>query len=86
MVLLGVPRGRNISFFPDFLPFPETLDMYLEKVNVKNTVLASPAPNVDLNFSGALGPWALGPWAPEAAGRRPTLGPRALGPGHAVGN
>ena len=28
---------------------------------------------------GTLGP--PGPWAPEAAGRRPTLGPRALGPG-----
>ena len=50
------------------------MDVDGEKANVKKAVSASPAPNVDLNFSGA-----LGPWAPEAAGRRPTLGPGCLG-------
>ena len=72
----GVQQGAPLRGNPIWTSTPEILDMYPEKVNVKNTVSASPAPNVDLTF---LGPLALGPWAPEAAGRRPTLGPRALG-------
>ena len=48
-----------LNFLQDFYLFPEVLDMYPEKVNVKNTVLASPAPNVDLNLGP--GPQGLGP-------------------------
>ena len=71
----GAPLRGNLFWTP-------TLDFFgrdMKKTNVKNTVCWSPAHNVDLIFSG--GPWA--PWAPEAAGRRPTLGPEAPkeGPG-----
>ena len=73
----GTVIGGLLNCFPDFGRVPEILDMYREKVPFKITVLASPAPNVDLNFSGALGPWAplapLGPQGPRGVGVRPKV-------------
>ena len=80
---LGYGHQRIVNFFSGFWTCTGNFGHVPGKSPIQNHCVSVPGPQCRPElFWGpwAHGAWALGPWAPEAVGRRPTLGPRALGP------